>query len=139
MTTDNAEETALTIRTGGEQLTLPTFAEIIESARPVREFTGDVDVIEDKDKLINVPFYLVGWNWHEGAGVEQFASVFIVMEDRAVHLFNDGGVGLREQLRSIEEKHGNPFQGVAPISCAKGLRRSDYEGPTGPAHTYYFG
>lgn len=135
---DEVTETGLTIGSGGKQITLPTFADIISGAVPMREFTGDLEVV-DKDRLIGVPFYVVGWAIHPVEGTDRgFASVYIMRNETQVELFNDGGTGIPPILEQIEAKHGNPLDGNPAVACAKGLRKSDYVNEHGPATTYYF-
>lgn len=106
--------------------------------RLVRIETGHVF---DKNSLIGVPFVIIRWKWNPGRKPEQFFASCEVVLSRPVDtdygpmtrgILNDGSTGIAAQLHKLEEA------GVTDlVEVPKGLRRSDYEGPEGPATTFY--
>lgn len=106
----------------------------------VRDFTGDLDIVE-KAALVGRRFIVIGWKWHvsEFDGAGEFVTVILATEDGEKLAFNDGGTGIGPALHAAEDEGGNPLDGGTSLYCPRGLRASHYEGPAGPAVTYYFG
>lgn len=104
-----------------------------------------LDIITDKDQLINVPFLIVEWRFHNSTKFEgEFCSLEIMDKDGNRAIVNDGSTGICKQLRElsahrVENEHAAPN---ALRMVAGGLSRSDYEtedaaGKTIQASTYY--
>ena len=77
-------------------------------------------IVEDKDRLIDVPFVLL--NWQESMG--DFGAFTIargVTRDGFKFVLTDGSTGIHEQLTAYTEKTGK----TAGLLCRHGLRRSD--------------
>lgn len=101
---------------------------------------NDTDLVE-KESLIGIPLVITGWDWRESEfdADRGFVSVECKTIDGQECVFNDGGVGITGQLRAAEDATGNPKhdKGGVTIFCRRGLRVSEYEGPKGPARTFY--
>lgn len=93
-------------------------------------------ILDDKDKLVAVPFIVIDWEFHKG-DFGEFVTVKVMTFAGDKFLLNDGSTGIAAQLRETYDEKG----AVVPFRCMKGLRRSDYEkvvdGKTIPASTYY--
>lgn len=115
----------------------------------VSQYGSGLKVLEKKERLIEVPFMILDYRFHEGKQGE-FASVAIMTKlpievDGQPHskfVVNDGSTGIKDQLKRIEEERvakGNDMR--RPLYCPKGLRKSTYEvevdGETTEATTYY--
>ena len=75
------------------------------------------DVLDDKEKLIDVPFYIV--DWHESEGDNgSFTSLLVLTQDKKL-VVNDGGSGIPNQIKTLAATSAN-----AVIFVAKGLRKS---------------
>lgn len=97
---------------------------------------SDWGLVEDKDTLINVPFVIAGVKVNNG-DLGEFSSVRAFKEDGTKIVFNDGGVGIHQQLKDYVAKHGRD----TGIICKKGLRVSRYDkeinGEVRRVATYY--
>lgn len=112
------------------------FDELIrDGVVPLSKVTGDPTLVEDKDTLIGKRFIIVDFNVRPGSYQRQdgttgdFISVVVRTQDDELLVFNDGGTGILGQLDGVELN--------TPILCPKGLRKSEYDSPYGPATTYY--
>lgn len=106
-----------------------------------------VDILDDKDRLIGVPFIMLGWDFNKGS-FGDFVSIEAMLSDGSRIIINDGSTGIAKQVRELTEHrqasgHPSPFGGRM---VRNGLRKSDYEvtivNPKGdeetiPATTYY--
>jgi hypothetical protein len=93
-------------------------------------------VIDNKDRLIGLPFLLL--NWQESLGDHgPFTIARGVTRDGFKFVMTDGSTGIHEQLQAYTGKTGKS----AGLLCRHGLRRSDYtyddNGTDKDASTYY--
>lgn len=96
-------------------------------------------LLESKDPLIGIPLLFLSWSFSPGKFDEEFVSARIVTKDGGKYVLNDGGTGIRAQLREFSDSHGGRTGGLL---ARRGLRRSDYQytddnGKTQDASTYY--
>lgn len=99
---------------------------------------------EDKDRLINVPFIIIGTRFNQGKEGE-FVTIALTTKSGEKYIINDGSTGIFRQLAGdpsagepgLVERTGRPGGWYVPC----GLRRSDYEvevdGKVRSATTYY--
>lgn len=98
-------------------------------------------VLDDKNKLIGVPFVAVKIqeNKSELNDGGLFVSLFVVTEDGRKYVVNDGSTGIFAQVQELWKR--KPELVGLPIMVRRGLRRSDYTYMDGdkakPATTYY--
>jgi len=95
-------------------------------------------VLEDKGKLVGVPFIIVYWEKHEEGNFGSFITMFIIDKDDKRYIVNDGSTGIRDQLERLSKE--STTNGM--IVCRNGFRVSEYEyedkdGKKRPAKTYY--
>ena len=92
-------------------------------------------ILDNKDRLIGVPIYVIGWEFHDG-DFGRFVTMMVMTKAGDKFLVNDGSTGIAAQLQETEEA-----KGVVPFLARNGLRRSDYEkeidGKASQATTYY--
>lgn len=93
-------------------------------------------LIKDKDTLVNTPFIIAKVRFNEGT-MGGFASVCCYLENKEKIIFNDGGSGVYDTLRSYEAQGR-----TSGIRCLGGLRVSRYkkeldDGKVIDAKTYY--
>lgn len=86
-------------------------------------------ILDDKNRLVHVPLFLVEWRFNEGKYGDSFVSIAAVSKHGDKFIINDGSTGIRDQLRlvtqqRIAKKHPTPQAGLL---VNDGLRRSDYE------------
>lgn len=96
-------------------------------------------MLETKDVLIGTPLIFLSWSFSPGKYDEEFVSARVVTKDGGKYVVNDGGTGIRAQLREFSDSHGGRQGGLL---ARRGLRRSDYEytddkGKAQEASTYY--
>lgn len=96
-------------------------------------------MLESKDVLIGVPVLFLSWSFSEGQYAEEFVSARVITKDGGKYVLNDGGTGIRTQLREFTDTHDGRTGGLL---ARRGLRRSDYDytddkGKTQAASTYY--
>lgn len=122
-----------------ERYALQPYEEIMANLVDSREITGGAELV-GKEALVGKEFIVVDWRWNasdfEGQG--EFVSVVCQTPANELLVFNDGGVGIAPVLRKFEELHGHPSNSHKFMYVKRGLRRSVYEGPRGPATTFYF-
>lgn len=121
------------ILTDDDKRAATTLFDIIGNQAPVdaSQYIGSgFNVLEDKDRLKGVPFWVTDITFNE-SDTGEFASLEVVVgPDRsgagsivAKLIINDGGTGIRDQVKQLmENTHGN----LGPFFVGKGLRRSDY-------------
>lgn len=96
-------------------------------------------ILEDKGRLVGVPFVIVYWEKHEKGNFGSFVSMFIIDKNDNRYIVNDGSTGIRDQLERLSKE--SPTNGM--IVCRNGFRVSDYmytdpkTGDERPAKTYY--
>lgn len=92
----------------------------------------------DKDRLVGVPFLILGYRLNESnLNDEGFSSVFLVTQRDEKWILNDGGTGIHAQLAKYRSHNID-----SGIMVKEGLIRSDYEweddkGAMRPGTTYY--
>jgi hypothetical protein len=89
---------------------------------------------KDKDKLVGIPVFFIGWSFHQGDQGEFVSAHVIAKSDAgdARYILNDGGTGIYAQLKRLND------QGITGgLMARQGLRRSDYTNEHGNATTYY--
>lgn len=94
-------------------------------------------ILEDKGKLVGVPFVIVYFDEYAG-DYGKFVSMWVITANDDRYIINDGSSGLSDQLRTLKEQKGI----TAGIACKHGLRVSEYDkeldnGSTVHAKTYY--
>lgn len=99
-------------------------------------------VLDDKNKLIDVPFVAVKIDEHtsEISAEGKFVSLHVVTQDGRKLIVNDGSTGIYAQVQALWER--KPELRGLPLMVRHGLRRSDYtytdtDGKQKPATTYY--
>lgn len=101
------------------------------------EFGDGFKVLQDKNRLVDVPFIILGFRFHDGENGE-FAIAHVVTESNEKLILTDGGSGIRDQLKRYAG-HGVESGLMVP----RGLIRSDYKyddpttGEKRPGTTYY--
>lgn len=80
----------------------------------------------DKRRLIGVPLLFLDWHWVEGDYADEYVSAHVIAPNEQGVAFkwilNDGGTGVREQLRDYQTKYGR----MGGLMARNGLRVSDY-------------
>jgi hypothetical protein len=108
-------------------------------------------VLPDKDMLVNVPFIITDYRFRDGDFVDEDGNkkqyvVLRCVTREAVETAGktgkwvvvDGSTGIKDQIgKWISDKQVDMTADTVPALVCKGLVRSDYDGPQGPAHTYY--
>lgn len=137
-------ETLRDIRTFDDALRLASqeFGNVLDASEEI----GDgFSLLADKDKLIGVPIIFLSWTFSEGDYIDaetgeksEFVTARVVAkygpDAYSKHILNDGGTGIRRQLRQLTDRDGR----TGGLVSRNGLRRSDYELPDGsPATTHY--
>lgn len=95
-------------------------------------------ILEDKGKLIGVPFIITFFDTYEG-DFGKFVSMWVITMNSDRYIVNDGSSGICQQLMRLKAKEGIN----SGIACKHGLRVSeyDYTPPEGgkpiPAKTFY--
>jgi hypothetical protein len=114
------------------------------------EFGTGFTVLDDKSKLVGVPFIIAEWRFNIGKYINDdgekgtFVSAAVVTKDGKKYVINDGGTGIAAQLRDVTErrrgqKHATPQNA---LYVHGGLTVSNYEwedekGHMQPGTTYY--
>ncbi len=142
------------------------FRAMMEEAGDVMTFSGNVPLIQDKDRLLGIPFAVKGWKCVGGDFGVNYAHVRVILPNLMEVGFNDGGTAILPLLEDWGREYGYlptvneegvevtpfdvpegqsiKFEGTfrTRIRCVNGLRRSDYkteiEGRTIDASTYRF-
>ncbi len=130
---------------------LETFEDFLAVAQ---EAYGDVDdvsetigdgfaVLEDKSMLIGTPLIFMEWTFRKSdVTSEDYISIRVGARNpdgtMRKYIVNDGGAGLREQLREYQKTTGR----TGGLVARRGLRVSEYDydngnGKTSRAKTYY--
>lgn len=99
-------------------------------------------VLDDKNRLIGVPFVAVKIDQHtsEISAEGKFVSLHVVTQDGRKYIVNDGSTGIYAQIQELWTRKPE-LQGL-PLMVRRGLRRSDYtymddKGAAKPATTFY--
>lgn len=99
-------------------------------------------VLDDKNRLIGVPFVAVKMDEHtsdlNGGGL--FVTMHVVTQDGRKFIVNDGSTGICAQVQELWKR--KPELIGLPLMVRRGLRRSDYtymdeSGKAKPATTFY--
>lgn len=101
-------------------------------------------LIDNKSILEKRPVMFVSWSFSDGDFAEEFVSARVMcrLDNGTVGKFviNDGGSGIRKQLREYSDSHKGDQGG---LFAAKGLRVSEYDytdpdtGKVSKAETWY--
>lgn len=132
------DDDLLSIKSFGDALNLVTEKVGEGNVLVADEILGNgFRLLENKDALIDVPFLIISWDFHNG-DFGEFATVHLVTNEDKKYVINDGSSGIRDQLMSVTSNK-NVY---GPMMVKGGLRRSDYEyedekGNKTPAKTYY--
>lgn len=112
-----------------------------EEVYDAADFGTGYTVLEDKDALVGVDFFLIDWRFNAGA-MGEFVSMQVLTASGDKWIVNDGSTGIYAWLRKFSDAHGTKL-----IRFRKGLTRSDYTIPNPspkpgapervPATTYY--
>lgn len=80
--------------------------------------------LDNKDRLIGVPFIMVNWGFNAEGEYGEFAFVRAVTKDGGKFRFTDGSVksGVAQQLMSITDRTGL----MGGVQVKTGLRKSEY-------------
>lgn len=110
----------------------------------ISDYGDGFSVLDDKRKLVNVPFVLLDYKFSEGdynkgpdgVGAE-FAICRVVTQSGEKFLFTDGSTGICEQVKDLRRR-GIP----GGVLCEKGISVSEYDwynekGEKTPAKTFY--
>lgn len=122
------------------ELARTTYGELTSSS----EFGDGFTMLEDKDKLLNVPLLILdssvttSKDFTRNGEPTQFVALRIVTKPGEKFIVIDGGTGVCTQIMEWRTKTGRRGGFV----CQKGLRKSEYsyvddKGDTSPATTYY--
>ena len=90
------------------------------------EVSGDWPVLEDKTRLVGVPFIIAGFAKRDGDNGE-YVSLNVVTQADERFIVNDGSTGIFRQVDALVR--GRAERGVAPflpLLVPGGLTRSDY-------------
>lgn len=93
-------------------------------------------VLEEKDRLIKVPFVAIKIDRHEKGDHGPFVSLHIVTSDGRKYIINDGSTGIFAQVEELWSR--KPQLRTMPLLVRRGLRRSDYIHPEHGASTTYY-
>ena len=109
-----------------------TAMEAVQSVTNIETFDdygNGFTVLDTKDKkqLEGVPFIIVEWRNNMGDNGE-FVSMAIVTKDGRKLIVNDGSLGIRDQLKSVQQRREaegkpNPQTGLL---CERGLKGASY-------------
>lgn len=103
-----------------------------------REFGGVADatteigdgftMLEEKDKLLNVPMVVMQWVFATGDYTRdgertEYVIARILTEHAEKFIVTDGGTGICAQLREYEARTGR----TGGLMCGRGLRKSEYD------------
>lgn len=106
-------------------------------------------LLEDKDRLISTPFFIVDWRFLVGdqgvnsktkdyAGKGLYSTIRLITEDDRKFRISDGSSGIHAQLFDFSQTHGGR---TAAMMVKGGLVRSDYtteiDGESVEGTTYY--
>ena len=90
------------------------------------DVSGDWPVLEDKTRLVGVPFIIVGFAKRDGDNGE-YTSLNVVTQSDERFIVNDGSTGIFRQIDALvkgrAERGVDPF---IPLLVPGGLTRSDY-------------
>lgn len=109
-----------------------------DAVKVASDVLGDgFKMLENKDQLIEVPFFALSWNFVMGDHGE-YVAVKVVTETDQKLIITDGSKGIYEMLAHYSKQTGR----YGGLFCRKGLRRSDYtyeddKGNEQSARTYY--
>lgn len=101
------------------------------------ELGDGFSLLKDKDTILGLPTMFVTWVFSMG-DFGEFVSARVIVKYPGANNFvkyviNDGSTGVYEMLKGLTDKDPD----AKLLYAEKGLRKSDYIGPEGPATTYY--
>lgn len=143
---DDADMAALALPGTSADPVALSFEEIVAQmdsgaldVRSTAEFDEDGDGFvylpnDDKNRLCNVPFFIVKVKWMNGQYGPGVKVSIVTKNDNRIS-FTDFSTGIARQLSALVDEDTPRWTGA--IACLHGLVRSDYQGPVGPATTYY--
>lgn len=104
-------------------------AESGEILRASEEIGSGFKILDDKDKLLKVPFMALEWRFNSGQYENRygektdFVSVTVFTKHGDRYILNDGSTGIARQLRELSDRTGK----YGPLYVEEGLRVSrDY-------------
>lgn len=107
-----------------------------------KELGSGFSLLDDKNRLIGVPFVAVKIDFHKSELNEEgeFVTLHVVTQDGRKHVVNDGSSGIYAQIKELWSR--KPDLVGLPLMVRRGLRRSDYtymddKGNAKPATTFY--
>lgn len=104
----------------------------------ISELLGDgSEFIKDKNLLVGSPFLILDWRFNEDAAGREYVNVLVMGASGQKARFNDGGTGIYEQIKAIQDECGK-----VGVEVKGGLRKSDYtftdsNGKSSAATTFY--
>lgn len=151
-TTDNAQESAGTIALSNPDEVvsfdpddLRSIASFQDAVRLIetemggtlidasQEIGDGFTMLDDKDKLINVPFVALQWRFTPGDFGKQYVIMRVVTESGDKYVITDGGTGLAQQMASFTER----TKRTGGLLVKRGLRKSEYDNEFGHGVTHY--
>lgn len=116
-----------------------------ENVEEVNRYIGTgFTLIDDKTKLLGIPFVVVRYAVNESTKVTRdgkpalFSTIYLITGSGEKFIINDGSTGIHAQCQEILAQRGK----LSGLYVPKGLRVSTYEyndnGTTTEASTFYF-
>lgn len=90
-------------------------------------------MLDDKDKLINVPFIALQWRFTPGDFGKQYVIMRVVTDTGDKYVITDGGTGIAQQMASFTER----TKRTGGLLVKRGLRKSEYDNEFGHGTTHY--
>lgn len=78
--------------------------------------------LDNKDRLLGVPFILVNWGFNEEGEFGEFMYARLVTKDGQKYRISDGSTGLATELKTLTERTGL----TGGLQVKNGLRKSEY-------------
>lgn len=118
------------------------------------EYGSGFEILERKDKLVDVPFLVVSWTFNTSKDYPNpdgtpgvFVTAYVITEKGDKYIVNDGSTGIRNDLYRVTElrRQKGSQNSQTALMVRKGLRRSDYNyvnpktGEVSKATTFYLG
>lgn len=122
-------------------LATQTFGDVLDATE---EIGSGFTRLENKDRLIDVPFIILSFSMSEGdfrgddGQLQYFTSLRVVTKSNDKYWFTDGGSGIYRQLEDLAVRSGR----TGGILVEHGLRKSEYtwtdnKGNDQPGITHY--
>lgn len=129
------------------EITKMSFDDIAKHAHVI-----ETPELVDKSALVGKEFIVLDACVRTKNAIAPYVSLTCLLRDKSQVVINDGSTGIfkqatgyspkeyedliAEESDDVEDKDRSTVLPL-PLYCKKGLRKSDYEGPKGPASTYY--